>query len=300
MVRRQWLLLGLLAALWGASYLFIEVALEDVAPLGIVFARTALAALVLVPIAARQGALRGLRGLAGPLALLAVVQVAGPFVLISTGQESIPSGLAGILVASAPIFTAALAVVVDPAEGAHGARLAGIVVGLVGVALLLGVDLSGSRSALLGGLMVLGAGLGYAVGSLFLKLRLAGRPPVGIAAGTMVLSAALTLPGAVLSAPDHLPSAQAALALAALGAGGTGLAFLIYFTLIAEVGPGRASVVAYVAPAFAVLYGVTLLDEPVTAGTLGGLALILGGSWLAVGKGAGRARAPWRRTRATV
>lgn len=295
MTGRQAVGLGVLAALWGASYLFIKLALEDLSPLGIVFVRTALAALVLLPLAARRGALGGLREVAVLVVALAVVQVAGPFVLISYGEQEIPSALAGILVASAPIFTAALAVLVDPSESAHGGRLVGIVVGIVGVTLLLGLDLSSTRSAFLGGTMVLLAGLGYAVGSLLLKLRLAGRQPIGIAALTMSASAALALPGALLTAPNALPGVRASLALLALGVGGTGLAFFIYFTLIDQVGPGRASVVAYVAPAFAVAYGVGFLDERITAGTVAGLGLILAGSWLGVG-----GRAPERTTGAPV
>jgi drug/metabolite transporter (DMT)-like permease len=293
MNRRAWLLMALLAGLWGASYLFIKVALDDGMPaLFIVFARIALGAAVLVPIAARAGVLRSMRTLVGPVLFMAVVQVVVPFTLITYGENRIASSLAGILVSAAPIFTALIAARYDDDERPHGIATAGVVMGIVGVVLLFGVDLSGDVAALLGGLMVLLAALGYAIGSLYLKHRLRGVPAVGIAASTMVAGTLVLLPAVLFALPPHAPSLEAAASLVVLGAGGTGVAFFIYFTLIAEIGPGRASLVAYIAPGFAVLYGVTLLSEPLTAGALLGLVLILAGSWIAAeGRLPGQARA---------
>ena len=293
MNRRSWLLMALLAGLWGASYLFIKVALEDgMPPLFIVFARIALGAVVLVPLALRAGALQALRGLTAAILFMAVVQVVVPFLLITYGERHIASSLAGILVSSAPIFTALIAVRYDDDERPHGIATAGVVMGIVGVVLLFGVDLSGDAAALLGGLMVLLAALGYAIGSLYLKHRLRGVPAVGIAASTMVAGALVLAPFVLFALPSHAPSLQSAASLLALGAGGTGIAFAIYYTLITEIGPGRASLVAYIAPGFAVLYGVTLLSEPLTVGALLGILLILAGSWIAAeGRLPGQARA---------
>lgn len=277
----------MLASIWGASYLFIEIALEDLSPALIVFLRTALAALVLVPLAVRRGGLGGMRPLAGPLIALAAVQVAGPFLLISLGQEEITSSLAGILVASAPIFTALLAIWIDHEERSTGSRLVGVIIGIAGVALLLGVDLGGSGAALLGGLMVVLAGVGYALGGFYLKRRFTGVDPLAVASMTMLASAVLTLPLAAITVPDADLHAGSLAAVATLGALGTGVAFGIFYTLIARVGPARASLVAYIAPLFAVVYGVTLLDEPITAGTIAGLVLIVAGSWLAAGGSTG-------------
>jgi drug/metabolite transporter (DMT)-like permease len=272
--------MALLAALWGASYMFIEIALDDLSPVALVFARTALGALVLAPVAAHRGAFAAARRHAGTLAVVGLVQIAGPFVLIAAGQhQDVPSSLAGILVASAPIFTALLAGLILPSERLKGIGLVGIAVGMAGVALLFGVDLAGD--ALLGGAMILLASVGYAVGALLAKRRLDAVPPVALAASIMMVGAIATAPLAALDAPDHAPSLGTVAALLALGAGGTGVAFLIFYTLNADVGPSRASVVAYLAPAFSVLYGVTLLDEPFTVATAGGLALILVGSYLA-------------------
>jgi drug/metabolite transporter (DMT)-like permease len=281
MDRRAWIWLLALGAIWGASYMFIKIGLREMSPGMIAFVRIALAALVLVPIAWTQGALRGLRPLTGWLVLIGAVQVAGPFVAIAAGEEHISSGLAGILVATAPLFTALLALRVDAEERSHGLRLAGIAVGLAGVALLLGVDVGGESDELFGGLLVVGAGLGYAIGGFLVKHRLSGVAPIGMSASVMLASTVLLLPVGVLTAPESVPSLGPIAAVAALGVVGTGAAFVIFYWLISTVGPARAFVVTYIAPGFAVVYGATLLDEQVTAATLGGLVLILAGSWLA-------------------
>jgi drug/metabolite transporter (DMT)-like permease len=277
--RRSWVLITLLASLWGASYLFIEIGLRDLSPEMVVFARTALAAVVLFPLAIHRGALEGLRGKAAQVFLLAAIQVAGPFLLISIGQESITSSLAGILVAGAPIFTVLLAIWLDQEERVGGLGAIGVMGGIVGVALLVGVDAGGS--GLWGALAVVLASFGYAVGGFYVKNRMRGVAPIGLVTATMASSALLMLPAAVAFAPDSLPAAGPVLAVAALGVGGTGVAFVLFYGLIASEGPTRASVVAYIAPGFAVVYGVTLLGEPFTLVTLVGLSLIVGGSWLA-------------------
>jgi drug/metabolite transporter (DMT)-like permease len=293
MNRRSWLLMALLAGLWGASYLFIKVALEDdVPPIFLVFARIALGAVVLVPLAWKAAALEPMRGLTGPILFMALIQIVMPFLLITYGEQHIASSLTGILVSAAPIFTALIAVRYDDEERPHGIAIVGVVMGIVGVVLLFGVDLSGDSAAIAGGLMVLLATVGYAVGSLYLKHRLQGVPAVGIAAMTMLAGALVLLPPALFSLPPHAPELKTVGSLVALGAGGTGIAFAIYYTLIAEIGPGRASLVAYIAPGFAVVYGVTLLSESITVGAMLGLFLILAGSWVAAeGRFPGQARA---------
>ena len=292
MPRRAWILLLVLASVWGASYLFIKIGLEDLSPALVVFLRTALAGIILLPIALSRGALAGVRGLAGPLVLLAAVQVAGPFLLISVGEQEISSSLTGILVASAPIFTALLAPFVDHEERSGGWRAVGVATGILGVALLLGVDVGGDGGALVGALFVLLAGVGYAIGGFYLKRRFSDAQPLGVVTGTMLVSAALALPWAAVTVPDATVAAGSLAAVTVLGVLGTGLAFVIFYTLIAEVGPARASLVAYIAPLFAVVYGVLLLDESFGIGTLAGLALIVAGSWLAAGGLAKRERVP--------
>ncbi|HWI75319.1 MAG TPA: DMT family transporter [Baekduia sp.] len=279
---RAWLSLAITAALWGASYMFIKVALDgDLSEGFIICARTILGAAVLLPMAIRAGAIPMLWARRWWALALAAAQVIVPFGLITFGENHVPSALAGILVATSPLFIALLAIRFDHAERSQGWGLVGVVLGMVGVVLLFGVDLSGDAETLLGGLMIVGAGACYAVAVLIAKRGFTGVPPVGVAASNLVISAVVWLPVALVSLPTHDPGANAILSMIALGAGGTGLAFLFFYTSIAQVGPARAAVVAYVAPAFSVIYGATLLGESLTVGTIGGLVLILAGSWLA-------------------
>jgi drug/metabolite transporter (DMT)-like permease len=289
MDRRSWTLLIALGAIWGASYLLIEIGLRDLAPGLLAWTRIALAAAVLMAFARASGALSGLRHRVPAIMLLAAVQVAGPFLLIAAGQQEITSSMAGILITTAPLFAAVLAVWVDHEEKSSGLRLVGVILGFVGVVVLLGLDLEGSTMALVGGLAVVLAGLGYAVGGFMVKHRFTGYQPLGVAAAVMTASAVWLTPAAIASVPSTAPSAGPVLAVVALGVIGTGLAFAIYYELFASVGPARTLIVAYLCPGFAVAYGAFLLGESVTAVTLAGLTLILAGSWLAA-----EGRMPWR------
>ncbi|MFN8150376.1 MAG: DMT family transporter [Solirubrobacterales bacterium] len=289
MDRRSASLLFTLAAIWGASYLLIKIGGRDLSPPMVAFGRIAFGALVLVPVAHRAGALRNLAGLWPVLVIVSFCQVAAPFLLIALGEEEISSSLAGILVASAPIFTAILAVFFAPEERSQGAQLLGVVVGLAGLVLLLGLDVGDSLGELLGGLAVVLAGLGYAIGGLLAKQRLGSVKPIGTAALVLLVSVALSLPAALATLPSEAPGIGPVAAVVTLGVVGTGIAFAIFYELIATVGPARTFLVTYLAPVFAVAYGVVLLDESFTAVTFAGLLLILGGSWLAAG-GVGAAR----------
>jgi drug/metabolite transporter (DMT)-like permease len=284
MSRRSVLLLLTLSAFWGASYLFIKVALEDVfSPWAIVSIRTALAALVLVPLAAHLGVLGSLRGRLGPVVVLSLVQVVGPLTLIGLGEEHIASSLTGILVASAPIFTFLLAFALSDEQRDSPTALLGVAIGIVGVGMLLGVDAGGGAGAIAGGLMIIAAAFGYAVAAWYLKRNLAGVEPVATVAGTQLVAAVVTLPLGLTHIPDAAPALDAVASLLTLGIFCTGVAFVIFHSLVASDGPSRASLVGYIAPVFSIFYGVVLLDESFTGWTLAGLVLILGGSWLAAG-----------------
>jgi drug/metabolite transporter (DMT)-like permease len=289
MDRRSWTLLIALAAIWGSSYLFIKIGLRDLSPEMVAFGRVALAALVLVPIAVARGALRGLRGHIGLIAVLAAVQVAGPFLLIAAAEQHIASSLAGILVATTALFTALLAIGIDHEERSEGLRLAGVGVGFVGVVLLFGVDLQGSTAELLGGLAVLLASFGYSLGAFWVKRSVRGGDATGVVAAVMVASAVELAIPALATAPASAPGAGPLAAVAALGILGTGIGFFIFYVLLGTVGPARTMLVSYIAPVFAVIYGATLLDERLTAGILAGLGLVVGGSLLAAEGRLGRA-----------
>ena len=291
MTRRAWTMLIATAALWGSSYMFIKVALDDVSEGAIVCIRTALGAALLLAIAAQKRVLGVLRGRLRWVTVIAFVQVVGPFLLITYGENHVSSSLTAILISSVPIFTALLATRFDHAERSQGWALVGVAIGIVGVVLLFGVDLSGDTDELIGGGMMLLAALGYAISWMLVKHKLAGAAPEALAGGTMVVAALATLPLLVAAPPSAGIGLDAAGSLIALGLGGTGLAFVLYYTLIAEVGPRRASMLGYIIPAFSVVYGVVLLGETLSAGALAGLALILTGSWLgAEGRLPGRPR----------
>jgi drug/metabolite transporter (DMT)-like permease len=267
MTRRSWLMLVVTAAVWGSSYMLIKVALDDFSEGAIVCLRTALGAALLLGYAARRGVLGDIRGRERWIAIIALVQVVGPFLLITYGETRISSSLTAILIASVPIFTALLALRFDAAERSHGA-------------MLFGLDLRGSGDELVGGAMMLAAALGYAISWMLVKHKMAGAAPEAVAGATMVVAAVLTAPLLAAAPPAHAPAVKTVAALLALGAGGTGIAFVLYYTLIAEIGPARASMVGYVAPGFSIVYGVVLLGERLTAAAVGGLVLILAGSWL--------------------
>jgi drug/metabolite transporter (DMT)-like permease len=280
MTRRSWLMLVATAAVWGSSYMFIKVALDDVSEGAIVCLRTALGAALLLGYAARRGVLGDIRGRMGWVTVIAFVQVVGPFLLITYGENRISSSLTAILISVAPIFTALLALRFDQAERLHGWGLTGIAMGIVGVVLLFGLDLSGSADEVVGGAMMLTAALGYAISWMLVKHKLAGTAPEAVAGATMLVAAAATAPLLAASPPSSFPPLDAVAALVALGLAGTGVAFVLYYTLIAEIGPARASIVGYVIPAFSTFYGVVLLGESLTLAAVAGLTLILAGSWL--------------------
>ena len=284
MDRRSWTLVFVIGAIWGASFLFIEIGIRDMSSSVVAWARVALGAMVLVPIAWFRGELRVKGASVGLIVLLSAFQVAIPFVLIAEGQQDITSSLAGILVASTPLFTAILAVRVDPSERSEGVQLWGVLAGFVGVGLLLGVDLSGTADEAIGGALVLLASVGYATGGLITKLKLPGAPGTGVAAWITVSATVLLTPFAIADAPTEAPGLGPLAAVIALGVIGTGLAFALFFSLMTTIGPARTFIVTYLSPGFAIVYGAVLLDEPISVATIAGLALILGGSYLAAGR----------------
>jgi len=208
-----------------------------------------------------------------------VLEVAAPFLLIAFGEQHITSSLAGLLIAADPLFVVLLALRVDASERAGGRRLAGLLLGFVGVVMLLGLDPGGDALGLLGGAMVLLAAVCYAAGALLIK-RLADVPPLGSVAASLSLASLWLLPAALVTLPNRLPSGAVMASLLLLGLACTALGFLVYFSLIAAAGATRASLITYVNPAVAVLLGVAVLHEPLTAVTLAGFGLILAGCWL--------------------
>ncbi len=277
MNRRAWFLFLLVSVLWGIPYFLIKIAIDDLSPLLVVAGRVAVAALALLPLAAARGTLSALRGRWGIVTLLAAVHIIGPFLLITYGETHISSALTGLLIAIEPVV---IALLMARSEPLNGVRVAGLVLGFAGVAVLVGLDLSGDRLGLLGAGMVLLAAVSYAVATMLVQRHAADVPPEALAGGTTAISAAVLAPLAAFALPATPVSAGAWGALAVLGLLCTAVALLAFYELIALAGSNRAGLVTYVNPVVAVILGVLLLDEGIGVSTVVGFALVAAGCWL--------------------
>src|SRR5262249_52923328 len=216
-----------------------------------------------------RGGLAPLRGHLRALVVLAALNNAVPFWLLGFAETRLDSGLTAIIQAAAPIFAVLLAGWIDPSQHVRGARLAGIATGFVGVALLVGVQRHGQVTA---ALAVVAVALCYAGSVLYAGRAMHGVPPLQLSAGQLGCAAILSAPFGISQLPSHSPGAKAIAAVVALGALGSGIAYLLYFGLIASAGASRAILVTYLVPAFALVYGALFLDEDVSASAVGGMA----------------------------
>jgi drug/metabolite transporter (DMT)-like permease len=289
MSRRQWIMLLALAAIWGASFMFIKIAVRELEPATVVFWRVGLGALGLVAIAplvvGGRELVSQLRRYAGPLVLIGILNAVIPFWFLSWSETRIDSGLAAVLQASTPLFAALLALRFSHSDRVTGLRLAGVLVGFVGVAVLVGAQPKGDAVA---ALAVLVTALCYAAAALYGGRRLSQLPPLTVAFGTMLAATIVSAPIGLLQTPDSMPGWKPLAAVAVLGFAGLSVAYVLYFALIAGAGASRAVLVTYLVPAIALAYGVAFLSEPLTWSALAGLLLILGG--VALGSGALRGR----------
>jgi len=281
MSRRHLIMLLALSLIWGASFLLIEIGLRELEPSTLVFFRLAVATLTLLPIAAlTPGALAAVRSAWRPLVVMGAVNSAIPFWFLSWGQTRIDSGLAAIVQASAPLLTVVLGWLFTRSERVSGLRLVGILVGFVGVGLIVGDQRGG---AIAGALAVVVAALFYAAAGLYGARRLAHVTPLAIALGAMTAATLMTAPFGLAQLPAELPGWETVAAVVGLGVGGSAIAYLLYFAILVGAGASYAILVTYLVPGVAVIYGATLLDEPITVAAIGGLALILGGVALGTG-----------------
>ena len=286
-MNRYWPMLLLLAAVWGASYLFIKVAVDEVEPAPMMAFRTLLAAAVLLGYIVwrlgREGAFAELRAAWRHCLVLGVLNAALPFWLIAWGEKHIDSGLAAVVQASVPIFNALLVLRFLPHERLSRTRAVGLAVGIVGVAVVTGIHPEGGNLAILGALAVVLSSLSYAGAGVYGQRAVSGTAGPVLAAGSMLAGGLILTPFALFQLPDEVPSLEATASMLALALLGTALAQLILFRMLALHGSSRLSLVTYLMPGFALVYGALILDEEITAATLGGLALILAGVALASG-----------------
>ncbi len=303
MTPRQVALVGLVGALWGSSYLLIKYALEDLSAAEVVCGRVAVAALALWLVVRRQAepwaeVRAELRGRPGPALGLGAVSIAVPFLLIAVGELEVPSGLTAILIAPVPLLVAALAPLLDRSERIGRRQWLGLGLGLGGIGLIVGVESIATAAQFLGAVAILAACFCYAIGGFVVKGGYRGVPPLVSSTVALFAATLITLPPALATAHLTVPSLRAILAVLGLGVANTALAFVVYYRLIGELGAGRAALVTYIAPVFALAYGAIFLGEAITPAAVGGFGLVLAGVWLAArGRataGAAPARAPIR------
>lgn len=281
MTRRSWALFAAMCVIWGIPYLLIRVAVRDVTPGTLVFARTAIGGLVLLPLALRAGGFGPVLHRWRALVLFAVIEVAGPWLLLGDAETKLSSSLTGLLVAAVPLVGVVVAKVTGSAERLDAGRAIGLVLGVVGVAMLVGLDVGSVHVRPL--LEVALVAIGYAVGPVVMDRKLADLPSIPVVSATLLMCALGYLPYAAFNVPHSL-GAKPALSIVVLGVVCTALAFVTFFALIAEIGPARSTVITYVNPAVALLLGIVLLGEDFTLGMGVGFPLILAGSVLAARK----------------
>lgn len=279
MSRHGWVLFALMCFIWGVPYLFIKVAIDEVSVPVLVFARLAIGAVLLVPLALRAGGVASLRGHWLPIVAFAAIEMLLPWALLSDAERHISSGMAGLLIACTPIIAVVVAALAGDDDPLDALRLGGLVLGLVGVFVLALPELRGGsvKAIVEVGIVV----ICYSTAPRIVARRLADVPSLPMTAACLGLGTLAYAVPAALAWPTALPSAHVLASLAGLGVICTGLAFVVFFALIREVGPSRALVFTYVNPAVAVAAGVALLGEPLTLPIIAAFVLILAGSILA-------------------
>ena len=277
MSARGWLLFAAMSLIWGIPYLLIRVAVREIEPATLVLGRTAIGTILLMPLALARSDLGALRPHWRLLVVYTFVEIVGPWLLLSHAEVRLSSSLSGLLIAGVPLVSAILAWLVSHDDRPDATRVAGLLLGFLGVALVVGFNVAADDLVAVGevGLVV----LGYAVGTMLIS-RMRDVPSLAVVAASLAIATIVYLPLGLAQRPATVPSAQALGSVAILGVVCTALAFIVYFALIHEVGPNRATVITYVNPAVAVTLGVTLLAEPFTASIAAGFALIAVGSFV--------------------
>ncbi|GAA1978499.1 DMT family transporter [Catenulispora subtropica] len=274
MSKRGWLLFAAMSVIWGIPYLLIKVALEGMPAPFIVFARTAIGAAVLLPVAMKRDLVRPALKYWRYIALFAALEIAGPWLLLGDAEQHMTSSLAGLLIAAVPFFVALIMWrILGEKDAVSGTRLAGLFIGLAGVVAIVGLNVGEVNVWRM--LEVIAVALGYAVAPTLVLRRLEDVPPLAVIALSLAGVAALYVPIAAFSLPKHTPHANAIAAAVALGLICTALAFLFFFALIAEVGAAKSSMITFVNPAIAVAGGVIFLGEDLKAGVIVGFPLVM-------------------------
>ena len=283
MSKRGVILFLSLGLLWGIPYLLIKVSVEYLSPEVIIFLRVFLAATILLPVVVKRGYLRQLKGHWKWVFVFAIVEIAFPFGALTFAEIKLSSSMAGLLIAAVPIVSAIFAWRLGIDDRITGNRVLGLAIGIVGVASLVGLDVTGSE--LFSVALIAITVVGYALGPIIVSQKLSQAPALAVIAMAMVINSVIYAPFAFISRPTESVPMNVWLSVAVLGAVCTALTFILFFSLVAEVGPARTTVITYINPAVAVILGILVLSEPITLGLIIGFPLILLGSFLATRKG---------------
>ncbi len=282
MTKRGWVLFAAMAVIWGIPYFLIRVAVKEFEPPVVVFGRTSLSAAVLLVLAGRSGAIRPALRRWRPVLAFAIVEMAIPWILLTTAEQHLPSGLTALIIASVPIVGTIAAFVLGDRNALRPVRILGIALGLSGVALLVGRDLTSADAPPWWSVAeVLIVCVCYATAPFLADRRLADVPSLGVIAVSLSIVTLIYAPIAATSLPTSAPSINAVLAVLGLAFICTGLAFVVFFRLIDEAGPARAGLITFANPVVAVALGAVFLDELITGATVVGFGLVIAGCWLA-------------------
>ncbi len=290
MTRRGLLLFALMSVIWGIPYLFIRIAVSEISPAALVFGRTAIASAILLPIALTRTDLRPILARWRWVVAFAVVEVAVPWLMLGSAEQHVSSSLAGLLVAGVPLVGALVALATGDSDRLSRRALAGLLIGVAGVAAIVGGDFQAADGVAL--LQIAVVVVGYAVGPAILARKLSGLPSVGVMALSLALCAAIYLPIVAVQSPATLPSGGVIGSVVLLGVVCTALAFVLFAALIDEIGPVRATVITYVNPAVAAVLGVLVLNETFSPAMAVGFLLVILGSLLATGRRSSEPRRP--------
>ena len=285
--RRGWVLFIALSVIWGVPYLMIRVAVTDLSPVVVAGGRTTLGALLLLPLALFRRELGVAFRRWRVLLVYTAVEIVGPWLLLGMAETRLNSSTTGLLIAVVPLIAAVLVTALGD-DRLERRRVVGLLIGFAGVAALVGLDIQVDDLLSVG--FVFLAAIGYAIGPIIINRRLADLPAIGVVTASLIVASVVYLPFVIWRFPEHVP-ADAAWSMIGLGVICTTVAFLVFFALIAEAGPARATVITYINPAVAILLGVLVLNEPFTVGTAIGFPLVIIGSILATARSRARTAA---------
>lgn len=278
---KGWLLFALMAVLWGIPYLFIKEAVDSYSPAAVVAGRTVIGGLILLPFALRSRALRPALRLWPWVLLFAAIEMAGPFLLLSHAEMTLSSGLTGLLVSTVPLVGAVIALIGGDRTVLRPARMIGLFIGFIGVAIVVtGPALASGGASIVAIAEVLVVAVLYATAPFIIARKLADVPSLGVIVVSLFAVGIVYTPIALLT-QHEVPTARSTLSLLLLAVLCTALAFLGFFALIRQVGPVRAPLFTYVNPIVAIALGIIILGEPLTPALVIGFPVVLAGCWLA-------------------